>query len=215
MNRTTGTHNSGCSRRIRCRTGPQNQASAGPSPPARPARRTRARVPTSCMNAFVHPTRCVHAPTRLLQRRPATAAGGIALATAFPGELHARAPVASAALAVHPPLDGDEPEVAGPARAELDMAGPSRSMASAPQSPGPAAARTGDLGARLATATGAAATPHGGRRKPYRVFLAKTGRCAPLLVKSTLRQPDVGSLLFAKLSEIRRTRRQRWPVRLS
>jgi len=36
-----------------------------------------------------------------------------------------------------------------------------------------------------------------------------------LLVKSTLRQPDVGSLLFAKLSEIRRTRRQRWLVRLS
>jgi hypothetical protein len=30
-----------------CRTCPQKQASAGPSPPARPARRARARVPTS------------------------------------------------------------------------------------------------------------------------------------------------------------------------
>src|SRR4029453_19338916 len=50
----------------------------------------------------------------LLQRRPATAAGGIALVVAFPGELPARAPVALAALAVHPPLGGDEPEGGGP-----------------------------------------------------------------------------------------------------
>jgi hypothetical protein len=42
----------------RCRTCPQSQGSAGPSPPARLARRTRARVPKSCMNAFVHPTAC-------------------------------------------------------------------------------------------------------------------------------------------------------------
>src|SRR5215211_729782 len=60
----------------------------------------------------------------LLQRRPATAAGGIALVVAFPGELHARAPVALAAVAIHPPLDGDESETAGPVRAELNIAGP-------------------------------------------------------------------------------------------
>src|SRR5215218_11016325 len=69
-------------------------------------------------------SRDVHATTVLLQRRPATAAGGIALVVAFPGELHARAPVALAAVAIHPPLDGDESETAGPVRAELNIAGP-------------------------------------------------------------------------------------------
>src|SRR5215216_1864442 len=38
--------------------------------------------------------------------------------------VHARAPVALAAVAIHPPLDGDESETAGPVRAELNIAGP-------------------------------------------------------------------------------------------
>jgi hypothetical protein len=130
------------------------------------------------MNAIVHPTGCVHAPTRLLQRRPATAAGGIALATAFPGELHARAPVASAALAVHPPLDGDEREAAGPARAELDMAGPTGRWPQPPRVQG-RQQRTQEIwGPGWRRRRGTPLTPHGGRRKPYRAFLVKTGRCA-------------------------------------
>src|SRR6266700_4881136 len=60
----------------------------------------------------------------LLQRRPATAAGGIALVVAFPGELHARAPVAPAVPTIHPTLDGDEAEVAGLVGANLDEARP-------------------------------------------------------------------------------------------
>src|SRR6266498_4504243 len=80
--------------------------------------RTDARVVTK-MEVDVSTQRPV-----LVQRRPATAAGGIALVVAFPGELDTRAPIALAAVAVHPPLDGDEPEVAGPVGAELDMARP-------------------------------------------------------------------------------------------
>src|SRR6266545_6054671 len=60
----------------------------------------------------------------LLKHRPATAAGGIALVVAFPGELDTRAPIALAAVAVHPPLDGNEPEMPGPVGAELHVAGP-------------------------------------------------------------------------------------------
>jgi Integrase core domain len=40
-----------------CRTNAHRHGSAGPGPPTRPARWSRARVPPSCMNAFMHPTR--------------------------------------------------------------------------------------------------------------------------------------------------------------
>jgi hypothetical protein len=61
--------------------------------------------------------------TVLVQRCPATAAGGVAVVVAFPGELDARAPVTLAVVAIHPPLHGDEPELAAPVGAELDEAG--------------------------------------------------------------------------------------------
>ena len=52
---TARTGRSGCSRRIQLQTALTSK-DPRPSLPARPARRTRGRVPTSCMNAFVHPT---------------------------------------------------------------------------------------------------------------------------------------------------------------
>src|SRR3970040_1243191 len=57
-----------------------------------------------------------------LQSRPSTTARPVSVVVALPGELDARALPRRPGSTIHVSLDGDEPEVAGSIRAELDEA---------------------------------------------------------------------------------------------